>query len=96
MNFKEFRQLVLQEQDDAWEEFDGATPDHIIFSEEIYRWLEENNRFQKVDDDTPPRRPGYLGMKVWYSNSLDERGNAALLVSSSVFHEIAPKAGRFK
>ena len=91
MNFGQFRREVLDEQDEAYEEYDGETPDHIIVSQEIYSQLEGWNRLELLADKSRPKRPGYIGMKVWYSRALDRRGKKALLVSDEVFNEIVTR-----
>lgn len=91
MNRREFRRAILQEQDDVWDAW-GTAPDHIILSKEIYDWLDENNGLETLRDSSYPQRPGYLGMKVWWSTALDERDNAALLISDKVFDEIVTRA----
>lgn len=96
MNFGEFRREVLDEQDEVWEEYDGETPDHLIVSQEIYSELEGWNRLEPLSDKSHPRRPGYLGMKVWYSRALDERGKKALLISDEVFEQIVTRAEDYK
>jgi len=96
MNRREFRRAVLDEQDRVWDENDGTVPDHIILSKEIYDWLDDANRFETLKDNSRPKRPGYLGMKVWWSKSLDKRDNAALLVSNEVFLQIVTRVEDFK
>lgn len=86
----------MGEQDAAYDKFDGRTPDHIILSKEIYNQLDEANRFETLKDTSSPKRPGYLGMKVWWSKAIDRRDNAALLISDEVFDQIVTRAEDFK
>jgi len=86
----------MDEQDEAYDQFDGRTPDHIILSKEIYDQLDEKNRFETLKENYPPKRPGYLGMKVWWSDALDSRDKAALLISDDVFQQIAPTVSDLK
>lgn len=96
MNFHDFRTAVLDEQDRVYEEYDGRTPDHIIVSQEIYHELDGWNRLEPLADNSPPKRPGYVGMKVWYSRALDKREKVALLVSDEVFEELVTRTEDFK
>lgn len=96
MNRREFRHAILNEQDAVYDSHDGEVPDHIIVSKEIYDWLDEANKFETLKDKSYPKRPGYLGMKVWWSKSLDRRDKAALLISDEVFEEIVTRAEDFK
>lgn len=86
----------MDEQDAAYDEFDGRTPSHIIVSKEIYDQMREKSRFEQLKPSAPPKRPGYLGMKVWWSHALDERETAALLISDEVFEQIVTRAEDFK
>ena len=95
-SFRQFRLDVLHELDTVYEEFDGNTPDHIILSKEIYEQLKENRRFEQLKQNSNPKRPGYIGMKVWWSRALDKRDAAALLISDEVFEEIVTRAEDFK
>jgi hypothetical protein len=96
MNYREFRLAVFDEQDKVWDEYDGSTPDHIILSKELYDWLDDGGRFEKLKENYPPKRPGYLGMKVWWSLALDKKNKHALLVSNEVFQEIVTRTEDFK
>jgi len=91
----EFRSAVLDEIDDAYDER-GETPDHIILSKETYDWLEQRSRFETLADKSNPKRPGYIGMRVWYSRALDERDKMALLISDEVFEHIVTRAEDYK
>lgn len=94
--FAKFRADVLNEQDATYDEFDGRTPDHIILSKEIYDQMREANCFEKLTPSAPPKRPGYIGMKVWWSKAIDRRDTAALLISDEVFEQIVTQAEDFK
>lgn len=94
--FTQFRKDVLDEQDRVYDEYDGLTPDHIIVSKEIYDQMREKRLFENLKDNTPPKRPGYIGMKVWWSRALDERDRTALLISNRVFEQIVPRAKDFR
>lgn len=96
MNRKELREAVMTEQDNTHRLTDGDVPDHIIFSKEIYDWLDDNRGFENLRDKSYPKRPGYLGMKVWWSKALDERDKAALLISDEVFEQIVTRAEDYK
>lgn len=89
------RSAMLDAVDEVHIETDGETPDHLIVSEEVWNLLEEKRRFEELEDNSNPKRPGYLGMKVWYSRTLDERGKVALLLSDQAFNVMVPKAKDF-
>lgn len=89
------RNDMLDELDVAHDMTDGKVPDHLIVSEEVWNRMEKNNSFETLADKSNPKRPGYLGMKVWYSNTLDRREKTALLLSEQAFRAIVPTAKDF-
>lgn len=78
----DFRERLLDALNDSYEKYDGDTPDHIIVSESVYADLSAENV-----DHFPLSGEGYLGMTLWHSAALDERGKDALLLSDEVFAE---------
>lgn len=86
---------MLDEMDLAFDITDGEVPDHLIVSEEVWNRMAENNKFEKLADSSNPNRPGFLGMRVWYSRTLDERGKVGLLMSDQAFRAMVPKAKDF-
>lgn len=89
------RASMLEEIDDVYVSTDGETPDHLIVSEATWQMMEDENKFETLADKSNPKRPGYLGMRVWYSRALDERDKIGLLMSERAFRAMAPKAKDF-
>ena len=89
-----FRQNILDELDDAYRKYDD-TPDHIIVSTERFKSLQNNNRIERMRPRHEVRLTtgrtgscGYMGMVLWKSCALDDRGSDALLLSNEVFESI--------
>jgi predicted HTH transcriptional regulator len=85
------RAEMLDEIDEVHLETDGETPDHLIVSDEVWEDFRLRSRFEELKDTSNPKRPGYLGMKVWHSSSLDKRGKVGLLLSEQAFQAIVPR-----
>lgn len=94
MDYNNFRMRILDELDKVYDAC-GVTPNHIIVSREIYCWLDAHNKFEQLKDKSDPRRPGFIGMKVWWSDSLDARNRDALLLNRRALEKIAPVAADY-
>lgn len=90
------RKEVLDEMDIVYSMTEGKVPDHLIVSETVWNEMEENSKFEQLSDDSNPKRPGFLGMRVWYSRALDERGAVGLLMSEQAFRAMVPKARDYR
>lgn len=92
------RASMLDELDRAFELSDGDTPNHLIVSKEIWDRMEDGRKFEALSDDhrwSERNRPGYLGMRVWYSKELDKRGKVGLLLSEQAFQTMVTKTKDF-
>lgn len=92
----EFRSAVMDELDRVYDEC-GTTPDHILLSPEIYYLLKTSNGFERIGDDTIPKRrahaQSYLGLRVWLLvDALDSRDKDALLLSEEAFVQLCGRA----
>lgn len=89
------RAEMLDEIDLTYDEWGGETPDHLIVSEKLWDKMKHGAKFETLSENKF-NRPGYLGMQVWHSESLDKREKRALLMSSQAFEAMVPKAANFK
>lgn len=94
------REGVLDAMDVGHRRSDGSTPDHIIVSNEIWCDMKAKNRFERLRyNDSPKRRAvstGYIGMRVWPSRALDDRGLDALLLSEEAFLSMMPTVSDYQ
>ncbi len=88
------RAAVMDKMDEYHEKTDGSTPDHIIVSEATWRDMKENSKFEKLGStDVPKRRNehyGFMGMRVWKSEVLDDTEAEFMLLSEQNFRKIMP------
>jgi len=92
----ELREVLLDGIDEVHEAYDGETPDHAI----LPRSMADEVRLEQLDRDreflvTAEKHRGLIGMQVWFSGALDERGKMALLVSDEVMAELFDRTKDF-
>lgn len=83
------RRALLDGIDEVHREYDGRTPDHAI----LPRSMKDDVKLETLGHDreyevTRVKGKGLMGMQVWFSGALDERGKIALLLSDEVFIQI--------
>jgi len=93
---KELRRVLLDGIDEVHKEYDGETPEHVILPQSI----ESDVRLEVLADSreysvSRVHGKGLLGMQVWFSSALDERGKTALLLSDEVFSQLFERTKDF-
>lgn len=94
-NRQPFRELVLEEMDEAYESYNGETPDHMLVSDEVWRRMESERRFERLSNGSY-KEMGYIGMDVWQCSSMEKYNLDALLLSEEVFEQIVSRASDYK
>lgn len=92
----DLRRLLLDGVDEVHREHDGDTPDHAI----LPRSMEDDVKLEKLDPEreflvTAEKHRGLIGMQVWFSKALDERGKIALLMSDEAFSKLFTRTKDF-
>jgi hypothetical protein len=86
----------MDEMDEVHVETGGELPDHCI----LPRAMEDEIRLEKLGEHRTflvarERGRGLIGMQVWFSATLEERGKIALLLSDEVMAQLFDRTKDF-